>query len=689
MRRTWKLLTTRFATVLDRWQPPETAILLIMALIVGFGAGYGAVGFRMLINFINNLAFVEGRTALHFVGDYYVILLPAIGGLFVGPLVYFLAREAKGHGVPEVMEAVAMRAGRIRPIVVIVKALASSITIGTGGSVGREGPIVQIGSALGSSIGQALRMSNSRIQTLVACGAAGGIAATFNAPIAGAIFALEVIIGDFAVSNFASVVVSAVAAGAIGRIVLGNEPAFIIPRYDLASPWELLLYALLGMLTATVAVAFVRVLYRVEDIFDAWKFPEYLKPIPGGLIVGAMGFFFPQLFGVGYDAISSTLRGEGTWSLLLALVVLKMLATSITIGSGGSGGVFAPSLFLGAMVGGLFGLGMNQVFPTITAPAGAYAVVGMAALFSGAAHAPLTAIIIVFEMTNDYRLILPLMLTTVISTILAEVLNKESIYTMKLVRRGIRLERGRDIDVMQGVFVGEAMTRDITPVPASMTLAELAREFERSHHHGLPVVDESGDLYGLVTIRDLERALSNPEIDRMTVPVSEIATTHPVVTYPDEPMWSALKKLGTRGFGRLPVVDRNNPRRLVGMLRRDDVIQAYNTGIVRRLEAQQAAERLKLGKLSPATYTDIVVERGSEADGRPLRELQLPQSCLIVALQRGRETIIAHGNTVLQAGDRVTAFLGSPDCQADLRSRLEKRADREEEIGQAAAQGET
>lgn len=649
----------RVARLLDRFQPTETTVLIGTALLVGAGAGFGAVVFRWLISAFTSLAFDGGKVALRFLGRYYVVLIPAIGGLFVGPMIYFLAREAKGHGVPEVMEAVALQGGRIRPIVVVVKALASSICIGSGGSAGREGPIVQIGSALGSTLGQILRLSDERIRNLVACGAAGGIAATFNAPIAGVIFALEVILGEFSVGYFSTVVISSVTASVISRIFLGDYPAFLVPPYSLVSPWELFLYAALGILAALAAVAFVRVLYGFEDLFDAWRFPEYFKPVAGGLLMGALGLYFPHLFGVGYEAIEAALRNEVLLTTLILLALLKILATSLTIGSGGSGGVFAPSLFIGSMLGGAFGNVVHEWLPTITAAPGAYALVGMAAVFAGAAHAPITAILILFEMTGDYRIILPLMLATVISTLLAERLSRESIYTMKLARRGIRLERGRDIDVMQGILVGEAMTTDVDAVPTTMSLRELTEEFNRTHHHGFPVLDEKGELYGIVTLRDLERAIARGGLDSLTV--KDIATTSPLTAYPDEPLWVALKRLGTRDVGRLPVVDRRNPKKLIGLVRRYDIIRAYNVAIARRMELQHRAERLRLGKVTGTEFVEVDVEEGSPVAGKPIREIPWPRDCVLISVQRGRRIIIPHGDTVLEPGDRATALIDE-DC---------------------------
>jgi CIC family chloride channel protein len=353
----------------------EHTIMVILAVIVGAAGGLGAVGFRYLISIFQTLAYGGENDLLQLVVNlpwYYRVTIPVIGGLIVGPLVYFFAREAKGHGVPEVMEAVAIKGGVIRKRVVVVKTLASAISISTGGSVGREGPIVQIGSAIGSALGQFMKVSADRMRILVGCGAAAGIAATFNAPIAGSMFALEIILGDFGLATFSPIVISSVVATAVSRAYLGDTPAFIVPVYELVSAWELPMYLFLGLFCALVGITFTKTLYRIEDLFDEIKFPEYLKGIIGGLFLGVASLVFPQILGVGYGAIDMALMQQMAWWLLLVLVPAKILATSITIGSGGSGGIFAPSLFLGAMAGGVFGAVVHQLFPNITASPGAY-----------------------------------------------------------------------------------------------------------------------------------------------------------------------------------------------------------------------------------------------------------------------------------------------------------------------------
>jgi len=667
----WRL---RLSDWIDQHEVPESGVIMFTALVVGIGAGLGAVAFRRLIEGMQTLAYDGLGGLLDGIAPFHLLIIPAIGGAIYGPLIYRYAREAKGHGVPEVMEAVALRGGRIRPRVAVIKSLASSICIGTGGSVGREGPIAQIGSALGSTVGQALKLSDERVRNLVACGAAGGIAATFNAPIAGSIFALEVILGQFHSVYFGAVVISAVTADVIAHAFEADVRAFAVPQYTLVSPWELVFYTLLGALAALAAVSFTRLLYKSEDLWDDLRLPEQVKPVFGGVLLGAIGMLtfkidgFPRVFGVGYDTIGQALFGEMTIRVTLALLFIKLLATILTLGSGGSGGVFAPSLFMGAMLGEAFGQTIHRLFPSITAPAGAYALVGMAAFFTGAAHAPVTAILILFEMTGDYRIILPLMLASVVSTLISRVISRESIYTLKLSRRGVHLDQGRDIDVMQGVTVGEAMTEDVDVVPLSMSLEQLADEFARTHHHGFPVVDEAGALAGVVSIRDLERALSAGRITDKTV--ADIATTDGlIVAYAHEPMWVALRRLGTRDISRLPVVESEGSRQLVGVVRRVDIIRAYNYAIIKRAHHQHRTEALRLGRLDSTGFEHIPIPSHSPVVGQPISAIDLPDNCLIVSVRRGRKLYVAHGNTILQAGDQVT-FFSDHECMPQVRQRL-------------------
>ncbi len=629
--------------------------MLTMAAIVGVTAGGGAVLFIWIIEAFHDLFFENGRTVLGFLGSGYVIALPVIGGLIVGPLVHFLAPEAKGHGVPEVMTAMAVRGGRIRPMVIVVKAIGSAITIGSGGSVGREGPIVQIGAAIGSVVGQRFKLNHTRILALVGSGAAAGVAATFNAPIAGVMFALEVLLGEYTVASVSTMVFSAVSASVISRLFLGDHPSFAVPAYSLVSSWELLMYLGLGVVSALAAGLFVRSLYYSEDFFERLRFPPYLKPVLGGLLLGLLGYFLPQVFGTGFGVIEETLNGTVVLWLLVVLVFAKILATSLTLGSGFSGGVFAPALFVGAAVGGAYGKVMHSVFPAVTASSGAYATVGMAAVFAAAARAPITAIIILFELTLDYNIMLPLMLATVLATVVAARLEPESIYTLKLVRRGIDFRGRAGLGVTAGVLVGDAMTpiADMGSAQPEMSLGELEDLFHESGHHGVPVIAEGGRLAGVVTLRDLGRGLSTATAEST---VADIMTVDLELAYPDESLENVLRRSGGFDVGRIPVVDRDVPGLIVGVLRRGDILRAYSGALAER---EGWFHRLDRRRVEHATGTAVVefdLTEDDSAVGMALGDLEMPPECLIISIHRKGRSIIPGGRTRFRAGDRVVAL---------------------------------
>ncbi len=575
-------------SLIERIRTNEVVTGLVLSIIVGAVAGLGAVGFRWLISEVQTLFFSNGANYLDFMGPYFIILLPAVGGLIVGLLIRYAAREAKGHGVPEVMEAVALQGGRIRPRVSVVKALASSVCIGSGGSVGREGPIVQIGSSFGSTVGQWLGLSDDWVRVLVACGAAGGISATFNTPIGGVFFAMEIILGRFVTPKFGYVVISSVVADFVAHVFLGSQPSFSIIPYDMVSYWETLSYAALGIIAALAATVFIRVLYKLEDVFDSWHIPEFLKPAIGGLGIGLIGLYSYDLFGVGYGdvfwtstmSVNQAMVGEIALSSLVILLLLKITATSLTLSSGGSGGIFAPSLFIGAMLGGALGTVAHMLFPGYIAPSGAYALVGMAAVFAGATRASFTAIIMLFEMTRNYTIILPLMIAVVISTVVSRALDRETIYTRKLVRRGVDLRQLYKTSPLREVTVREAMTWDFPTVLETMPVRELVTKLRQTGHHGFPVVNEKDEFVGVVTIADVEAAMTKGSLSDLTV--KDIASKSVVVAYPDEYIHDVFIKLGSRDVGRIPVVDRRNRKRLLGVLRRHDVLTAYSKTVLRK-----------------------------------------------------------------------------------------------------------
>jgi CIC family chloride channel protein len=415
---------------------------------VGAGAGLGAIAFRELLEGITWLfsgrhdpsaAGRVGNPNLPGLGPWYLLVAPVLGGVLHGPLQARFAPEARGHGVAEVVLALAERDGHMRPRVPAVRVLASALTIGSGGSAGGVGPIVQIGSVLGSLVGQATGSDGRGLRLLVACGAAGGIAATFDAPIAGVCFALEVILRAFAIEALCVVALSAVTGAMIGRVAFGADPFLDVPAFTLTSPLELVVYAVLGLLGGVVGVAFIRMLYDAEDVADRlWRGPAWARPAIGGLVVGVLLLALPELYGIGFAALTRAIDGHPTVSLLGLLLVGKLVATSVTIGSGGSGGVFAPSLFLGAMLGAGFGQLAHDALPGLTAPGGAYALVGMGAVFAGSGRAPVTAVAVVVELTGEYALVLPLSVAVVIATAVSARLSADTVYTSALRRRGIR-----------------------------------------------------------------------------------------------------------------------------------------------------------------------------------------------------------------------------------------------------------
>ena len=556
--------------------------LVALALLVGLGAGAGAIGFRYLILGLTEVFSGHrdysplGHAANPHVpglGIWFVVLVPVLGGLIYGPLVSKFAPEARGHGVPEVMLSVAEMGGRIRPQVPAVKAVASALCIGSGGSVGREGPIVQIGSALGSVIGQIARVPERHLRLLVACGAAGGIAATFNAPIAGVFFALEVILGDFETASFGVVVLSSVTASAVARAVFGSSSFLHLPSFTLTSPLELVLYAGLGVLAGVVGVLFIRVLYGTEDLADRiWRGPAWARPAAGGVLLGLLLLAVPQMYGVGYPVLSRAVEGHYVLVFVLVLLVAKIAATSLTIAIGGSGGVFAPSLFMGAMLGSAFGQGVHALLPTLTAPTGAYALVGMGAVFAGSARAPITAVIILFELTGEYTIILPLMVAIVLATATSTRLSGDTIYTLKLRRRGIRIDRPRVVSVMRTVPVGTAMGSLPEPLDPHTPVAEVIARLSDRRDETLPVIDDHGRLIGIVSAIDVEERAVQHDAEELVA--AQVAHT-PRTLRADDVLEDAVRALSSSEDPGLPVVA-GDTREVVGWITHRDVLQAYH-----------------------------------------------------------------------------------------------------------------
>ncbi|HET9256592.1 MAG TPA: chloride channel protein, partial [Pseudonocardiaceae bacterium] len=506
-------------------------------------------------------------------GPWFLLITPVIAGLVYGPLVSRFAPEARGHGVPEVMYAVAERGGRIPAPVSAVKALASALCIGSGGSVGREGPIVQIGAALGSLFGRSVRLPESRLRVLVACGAAGGIAATFNAPLTGPFFAMELILRNFAVESFGAVVLASVTASVVGRAAFGDTAFLTLPAFTMRSPLEYLLFIVLGIVVGACGVLFTRILYWTEDGCDwAWRGPEWLRPAAGGLLLGGLLVLLPQMYGVGYPVLQNALRGDYLLGFLLVLLVGKIVAASLTIGIGGSGGIFAPSLFIGAMGGTAYGVLAHAALPDLTASPGVYGLIGMGAAFAGATRAPITAVIVLFELTGQYTIILPLMTAIVLATLTSRALSADTIYTLKLRRRGIDIDRPPHAQRLASTTVAEAMMPLPAPLPGETTLPHAAHALAISEHGILPVIGDDGYYQGCVTARGVAEALADDQGVGGTV--ADLAELLPLVMR-DSSLAEALTALTDAPGTGLPVLVNDN--QLVGWITHQCILDSLNS----------------------------------------------------------------------------------------------------------------
>jgi CIC family chloride channel protein len=626
--------------------------LVVMASVVGAGAGLGAALFREMVFGATWLVtghdqFGQQRHAvsghLPGLGIWFVLVVPVLGGLVYGPLIYRFAREARGHGVPEVMLAVAENGGRIRPPVTIVKALASAITIGVGGSVGREGPIVQIGSALASTLGQLVRMSESRLRIIVACGAAGGIAATFNAPLTGLFFGFEIVLREFSLDALVATSLAAVTGDVISRAIFGSAPFFAqIPHgLSVTSDTTYLLVAVLAVAAGLIGIGFKTFLYWLEDFVDElWNGrPEWARPAVGGIALGVLLLAVPQMYGVGYPVMNNVIGGHVVVGLMILFLVSKVLATSLTLSIGGSGGVFAPSLFIGAMSGMAFGALVHGLFGSAVGPPALYAVVAMGGVFAAAAQAPLTAIASVAEMTGNFGITLPIMLTCGIAAAVSKHISYGSVYTTKLLRRGIDIERPKSTNVLQTLTVADAMQ----PVSRSAAAARLDSS-QDAEPGGAGVADEQWErLAGTVT-----------------------DTRQPQELFSDETLEQALRQLTLYSPSGLPVLS-DDREHLQGWITRHNILDALTQTVQ---ASEQSIERGALAadfgaddpslvahqSSTPLTTYEIVeitIGPNSPALGRRVDEISWPPGCLVVAVSERDARMTSDTDTILRDGKRV------------------------------------
>jgi chloride channel protein, CIC family len=572
-------------------------MVLVSFLAGGIGllAGLIAFGLYKLIGLFTNIFFYH-----RFVADFisaqhnqlglWVIPIPVIGGIIVGFMAKYGTPKIKGHGIPEAMEAVMLNRSRIEPRVAILKPISAAIAIGTGGPFGAEGPIIQTGGAVGSLIGQAFHTTASERKVLLACGAAAGMSATFNTPIAGVILAIELLLFEFKARSFIPLVVASTLATAVHMQLLGTGPMFKVTAMDFGIPHALPFYLLLGLLCGLAAVGFSKLLYWTEDQFEKLPVDELWWPAIGALGLGIIGYLVPRILGVGYDTIGDILNANLAWKLLLVILVAKSVALVISLGSGTSGGLLAPMFMSSAAMGGVFAMGVDRIFPTANLSAGAFALVAMGAVFGAASRATFSFIIFAFEITRDYNSVLPLMLVSVIADGIAMwLMPRASIMTEKLARRGLHIHQEYEADVLQQVRVAETMDPDMPKLSSEMKVSELSdlivrRDPEVCRHQGMFILDADGKLAGVITRGDVMRALDADPTGASSV--LNAGSRDVVVTYPDETLHDASAKMLRNDIGRLPVVDREDPRKVVGYLGRPGIMAAR----LRRLDDEHVRE---------------------------------------------------------------------------------------------------
>ncbi len=580
---------------LRKFVPGENTHMMLIATFIGLMAGVCNIVFRTVVQWVHTIFFEGGKDLLGIdLGGWHILLLPLIpisGMILLIPLSLLFPGEVNGYGFTKFLRKVNLEGGYIKARTIALKIVATALTIGTGNSAGVEGPIAAIGGAMGSQVGQFFRVSGSRMKVYIAAGAAGGIAGMFNAPIAGIFFASEIVLlGTFEITSFGALVIASALSTVVTRAYYGATPAFPIPHYVMVNPFvEMPLYSLMAIMIGLIAVFHIRVFYWIRDKFEALPLHPQLKPITGALVIGCMAMAYPQIMGDGYHFIESVLNGEGAILLLFALVFLKIIATAITLGSGGAGGVFAPALFIGAMIGGCFGHVVNKVLPNYTADPGAYATVGIGAFLAASTHAPMTAIFLLFEMTGNYLIIIPIMLTSIIGTMVAKRFDHDSIDTVDFTREGIDIHEGREAAIMKSIRVGKAITEDVDFISERANINHLLEIFRMAKEgFYFPVVDDSGRMTGIISMQDVKNILHRAEEERVCYLVGGICSRDVIMLTPDDTLYTAMQLFDLKGIEEIPVVEDLENKWVVGMLKRRDVIATYNHEVLKKGISEKA-----------------------------------------------------------------------------------------------------
>lgn len=562
----------------------QEILFLLFCLVIGCLAGVGALAFRALIEVGQWLLWPHGFNFLQKVVVapwWWKLLLPTLAGLVIGPVVVYLAPQIRGPGVPEVIESAALREGYIAPRVTILKPLGTALVISAGGSVGREGPVVHIGSALGSNLAQLLKLNPERTRISLACGAAAGIAATFNAPFAGTMFAVEIILADLQVAYLSHIVLASVMATVISRQYIGDFPTVVVPPFAFSHPGELGLHLILGGLAGLVSLLFIRGVFATDTLMTKLPGPDWLKPAGGGFLLGLVGIMSPHALGVGYDTINMMLAGQIVLTAGLVILVTKYLATVACLGSGMSGGVFAPSLVVGGSLGMILVLASEMLFPGLSLENADYVLVGMGAMVSGTTLAPITAILTIFELTNSYRVIVPAMVACISSMLVVRYFYGYSIYETKLLRKGVNIVRGHEVNILRSLKVKDHMKTDMEILHENTPLEDILARADASHYPFFVVLNDQEELAGVLTLWDLRHALPYADELGHLVVAGEVMTKQVVTAFPHDNFETALNKLEGQNLHYLPVVLPWAPRKVSGILHIDDVLSAYSQRVLR------------------------------------------------------------------------------------------------------------
>lgn len=556
-------------------RPTDIALAGLVALValVGTTAAFAVRFFERGIEWLLELGYHQFP---HHLADWGVprwlafLLFPFLLGLVVAVVKRWTPKADRHHAIPLVIVSLAKRDGRIHPVTTLLKSLGALLTLGAGGSLGREGPVVLLGGGIGSALGQIFRLRADWLNTLVAAGAGAAIATAFHAPITGALFVMEIVLIQFSARSFALVALGSTVAAAVSKYLVGGPP-FPIPIYRIETPWEIALFLGLGLAIAPLSRIYIALIYGSEEAGRRIKrLPDWLKPALGGVLFGLVALLVPETLGAGFHAVEDALFGKLSLVILVTLLLAKILAIGLTSGSGWVGGVFTPALFLGAMAGGIYGQVMQMLVPSLAPSPGACAVVGMAAMIAGATQAPLTAITLLFEITRDYRIALPAMLACGIAAVFSQRMSPYSVDTLHLPEHGVLLPW--QVQDLRSLRVGEVMAREVHTVRSDMTLKAVIETMQRTRHGGYPVLDEAGRLVGMITLRDVRDV---PLERRLTTPVTQVMKQKLVTLTPDQTLADGAILMARHGIGRLPVVHPEDPEKMLGIVSRSDILRAY------------------------------------------------------------------------------------------------------------------